>query len=114
MATTNTGAVFSAIQEMNEPNTRAEVPPSVAPELLLPARPFSISSSHSTARRNGFGRLNDRTDVRLRLADQTAEDPASIQPEEGSSEHGRVALAVSDFPVPGMPVMSSPLGVGRP
>ena len=48
VATTNTGAVFSCIQEMNEPNTRADAPPSVAPELLLPAMPFSISSSQRT------------------------------------------------------------------
>jgi hypothetical protein len=48
VATTNTGAVFSAIQEMKEPKTRAEASSSVIPELLLPANPLSISSSHST------------------------------------------------------------------
>src|SRR6266516_1355291 len=46
VATTNTGAVFSCIHEMKEPNTRAEVPPSVAPELLLPAMPFSHPNRH--------------------------------------------------------------------
>ncbi len=37
-------ACFSRIQEMNEPKTLAEVPPSVALELRLPLKPFSISS----------------------------------------------------------------------
>ena len=46
--TTNTGATFSCIQERNVPSTRADVPPSVAPLLLLPAIPFSISSIHTT------------------------------------------------------------------
>jgi hypothetical protein len=43
-----TGEVLSCIQEMNEPKTREEVPPSVEPELRLPADPFSSSSIHRT------------------------------------------------------------------
>ena len=37
---------FSCIQLKNEPNTLAEVPPSVALELLVPLNPFSTSSIH--------------------------------------------------------------------
>src|SRR5580704_11399475 len=44
VATTNTALFFSCIQEMNDPNTLAEVPPSVDPELLVPAKPLSNSS----------------------------------------------------------------------
>src|SRR5271156_4471467 len=44
VATTNTGLFFSCIQLMNDPNTRAEVPPSVEPELLVPENALSNSS----------------------------------------------------------------------
>jgi hypothetical protein len=48
VATMKTGEVFSCIQERNEPKTREDVPPSVLPELRLPAKPFSNSSIQST------------------------------------------------------------------
>jgi hypothetical protein len=44
VATTNTGDLFSCNQLKNEPNTLAEVPPSVVFELLVPLNPFSTSS----------------------------------------------------------------------
>jgi hypothetical protein len=44
----DTGAFFSCIHEMKEPNTLALVPPSVEPELLVPENPFSISSIQRT------------------------------------------------------------------
>src|SRR5436190_15694690 len=44
VATTNTGAFFSCIQEIKDPKTLADVPPSVEFELLLPLNPFSTSS----------------------------------------------------------------------
>src|SRR6266568_3138882 len=44
--------------------------------------------------------------------------PAKIRPassrSSGTPKTLAVALAVSDFPVPGMPIMSSPFGTGRP
>ena len=49
VATTNTGALFSDSQVRNVPNTRAVVPPSVAPELCEPANALSISSTHRMA-----------------------------------------------------------------
>ena len=49
VATTNTGAVFSCSHVSMAPNTRAVTPPSTCPDEAVPERPFSISSTHSTA-----------------------------------------------------------------
>src|SRR5665213_1463081 len=46
VATTNTGDVFSCIQEIKDPNTLEDVPPSVELELLTPLKPLSNSSIH--------------------------------------------------------------------
>jgi len=49
VATTNTAAFFSCIQLKKLPNTLDEVPPSVAPEDLLPLKAFSNSSIQASA-----------------------------------------------------------------
>src|SRR6266478_7125293 len=110
----NTGAFFSCIHEMNEPKTRAEVPPSVAPELLLPARPFSISSIHR--QQGAMASAVWITD--LRFASEAPTKPAKMRPasnlSSGAPNTLAVALAVRDLPVPGTPTTSKPLGAGKP
>ena len=49
VATTNTGADFSLSHVRNVPNTRAVVPPSLAPLPCAPAKALSISSTHRIA-----------------------------------------------------------------
>ena len=114
VATTNTGEVRSWSQDRNVPNTREAVPPTVVPELRLSANPFFSSSNQST--QGAMASPVAMTERRLLLDCPTR--PANRRPASSLSS-GRlntvaVALAVSDLPVPGMPTINNPLGLGRP
>lgn len=114
VATTNTGAFLSCIHDMKLPKTLLEVPPSVASELLVPLNPFSTSSIH---RQQGAMASAVWMTAR-RLDSDCPTNPAKILPassfNSGTPNTFAVALAVRLFPVPGMPIISNALGVGRP
>jgi hypothetical protein len=108
-----TGERFSCIQEMNDPNTREDFPPSVEPDLRLPAKPFSSSSIQST-----HGAMASAVWITARRLDSDwPTSPAKMRPasrrSNGTPNTLAVAFAVSDLPQPGMPSMSTPLGMGR-
>src|SRR3712207_2367318 len=112
VAITNTGLDFSCIQVRKEPNTRDDVPESPPP--ATPAKPFSISSIQSTQ-----GEAASAVAIPVRMfcsLDPTSPEntrPMSIR-NSGSCQAEAMALAVSDLPQPGTPVISTPLGAGRP
>ena len=97
-----TGDRFSCIQEINDPKTLDEVPPSVEPELRLPANPFSISSIHNTQ-----GAMASAVWMTARRFDSDwPTKPAKMRPasrrSRGTPKTLAVALAVSDLPQPGI------------
>src|SRR5580698_2980434 len=103
--TMKTGEVLSCIQDRNEPKTREDVPPSVDPELRLPANPFSNSSIQST-----HGAMASAVWMTERRFDSDwPTKPAKIRPassrRSGAPKTLAVALAVNDLPQPGIPSM---------
>ena len=100
VATTKTGAVFSWSQVRNVPKTRAVVPPSLAFDAAEPERPFSISSTQSTAGASALRDADGAAQVLLARADQPAEHPAHVEPEQrerplGGDGLGGEALAAA-------------------
>ncbi len=114
VATTKTGAVFSCSQVSSAPKTRALTPESVTAAPELPARPFSISSIHSTT----GATLSATRMARRRFS---SEDPISeekIRPRsrrnKGNAHAEAMAFAVKLFPQPCTPSSNSPFGAGSP
>jgi hypothetical protein len=110
VATTKTGAVFSCIQVSSVPSTRRDVPPSRSPV----ANPFSTSSIHST---HGATVSASRSARLTRSSDSPTSEPNSAPTSSrsnGSRYSPPIILAVSDLPVPGMPISARPLGAGSP
>src|SRR5687768_8002509 len=113
VAKTKTGLVFSCSQVRNVPKTRCDVPlsPDGPP---IPAKPFSISSIHSTT---GATASAVRSAVRMFCSLEPTR-PANTRPtsirSRGSPHIDAVHLAVRLLPQPGTPVISTPLGDGRP
>ncbi len=90
------------------------MPPSDMLELPVPEKPFSISSSHSTA-----GAIASAVLSALRMFSSEAPTrPPKILPtsrrSSGICQAAPTALAVSDLPQPGTPMRRIPLGSGRP
>src|SRR6267378_2714903 len=114
VATTKTGAVFSWSQVSIAPKTRAVTPPSTCPDEAVPASPFSISSTQSTA-----GATLSATRIALRrFSSELPMKLEKIRPmssrKSGSAHWLAIALAVRLFPQPCTPRSNSPLGAGRP
>ena len=96
------------------PNTRDVVPPSDMFDEPVPEKPFSISSSHSTA-----GAIASAVLIALRMFSSDAPTrPPKILPtssrSSGICHAAPTALAVSDLPQPGTPMSRMPLGSGSP
>ena len=112
VATTNTGFVFSCSQVRKVPKTRAVVPESPVPVVF--EKPFSISSTQST---HGATASAVAMAVR-RFCSLEPTRPWNTRPmsrrSSGRPQEAAMALAVSDFPQPGTPVISTPRGAGRP
>src|SRR6267143_2457532 len=114
VAITNTGLVFSCSQVMKLPKTRAAVPASDWLEDPVPEKPFSSSSTQ---------RIDGATASAIWMARRmfSSEDPTmpaktlpTSRRKSGSRQEAPTALAVSDLPPPGMPIMRMPLGRGSP
>lgn len=114
VAITNTGDDFSWSQVMNVPNTREVVPPSVCPDDPVPEKPFSSSSIHRIA-----GAIASAVLITVRtFSSELPTRPAKILPtsrrSSGICHSAPTALAVSDLPVPGTPIIRMPFGSGNP
>ena len=94
------------------PKTLADVPES--PPLLRPEKPFSISSTQRID-----GETASAVAIALRIfSSELPTIPPKILPisslRSGSPQIALIAFAVSDLPQPGTPVISTPLGAGKP
>ncbi|MPM35701.1 hypothetical protein SDC9_82294 [bioreactor metagenome] len=112
VAKTKTAAVFSCIQVKKVPKTRAVTPESPLP--LLPASPFSISSIHKI-----HGAMASAVCMALRIfSSDEPTIPAKIFPmsrrNRGNFHKAEAAFAVKLLPQPGMPVIRTPFGAGKP
>src|SRR5205085_983817 len=97
---------------MKLPETRAAVPASLLLELPVPEKPFSSSSTQ---------RIEGATAsaiwiARRMFSSELPTIPAKILPtssrRSGSRQAAPTALAVSDFPPPGIPIIRIPFGLG--
>ena len=92
VAMTNTGAVFSDSQVRNVPKTREAVPPSLPAEPWVPANALSISSIQRIAGATLSAVWIARRIVLLARADQAAEDPADVEPQQRQLPEARRRL----------------------
>ncbi len=114
VATTKTGSRFSCIHVSSVPTTRAVVPPSERSELPMPARPFSISSIHST---QGASAWATWSAVRMLPSDWPTMPPKTLpmsKRSRGNCQEDAIALATRLLPQPCTPRSRSPLGASRP
>ncbi|MNY19800.1 hypothetical protein D3C86_1532510 [compost metagenome] len=110
VATMNTGALRSAIQVSRVPSTRWLTPPSCSPL----ARPFSISSIHSTQGAICSARLKASRRLRSVSPKNLLYRQAKSRRSRGKPHKPATALAARLLPPPCTPTSSMPLGRSLP